>query len=77
MSVAVRSIRMCDACGKDESKNNKVLGIDIKRTDGVRTTGDLCQSCLGKMAEQYHLGHTSRQRRTPFKVVEFDEIPRQ
>ncbi len=74
--MASRTIKTCDKCGRDGTEKAPVVGIDFKRTDGVRTTGDLCVRCLEKMAAEYGLSHTARRRRTPFKVTAIDEIPR-
>lgn len=66
--------KMCDCCGKTESPNRKVLGIDFKRSDGIRTTGDLCTTCLSRMSRDYGLTDTTRQRRTPFTVTPIDQV---
>lgn len=73
--MATRSVKMCDSCGKDEGLPNRpVLALDIKRSDGLRTTGELCLDCLTKMAKDYNLTHTARQRRSGFKVTAIDQI---
>lgn len=70
-------IKTCDNCGKDEKLPNRpVLILDIKRSDGLRTTGELCLDCLNRMAKDYGLTHTARQRRAGFKVTSLDEIER-
>lgn len=73
--MATRSVKLCDHCGKDERLPNRpVLALDIKRSDGLRTTGELCLPCLNEMANTYGLVHTTRQRRTSFKVTSMDEV---
>lgn len=73
--MATRSVKMCDNCGKDERLPNRpVLILDIKRSDGLRTTGELCLDCLNRMAKEYGLVHTARQRRAGFKVTPIDAI---
>ena len=74
--MASRTIRTCDSCRRDGTDKAPVVSVDIKRSDGVRTVGDLCLRCLDKMASEYGLSHTARRRRTEFKVTPIDEIPR-
>lgn len=66
--------RVCDSCGKGETANRAVLSIDFKRSDGMRTTGDLCTACLGRMEKEFGLSSTTRQRRTPYKVTDPSEL---
>lgn len=74
--MASRTIKSCDNCGRDGTEKFPVIGLDIKRSDGARTVGDLCVKCLDKMAADYGLNHTARRRRTEFKITPIDEIPR-
>jgi hypothetical protein len=74
--MASRTIKSCDNCGRDGTEKVPVVGVDFKRSDGIRTVGDLCTKCLDKMATEYGLTQTARRRRTEFKVTPIDEIPR-
>jgi hypothetical protein len=76
--MATRSLRSCDTCGVEERSGKRpivVLRLDIKRSDGLRTVGDMCVSCLDDMASRFNLVHTAKRRRNAFKVTPFEEIP--
>lgn len=70
--MATRAMKLCDSCGKLEAAKVEVQAVDAKITDGTRITGDLCNSCLDKMAKDYGLVRTSKRRRSQFKVTELD-----
>ena len=66
--MAVIPTRQCDCCGAIESKKTVVVHIDAKRSDGLRTIGDLCTKCLAAMERDYGLSSTERRRRSSFAV---------
>ncbi len=74
--MATKTIRTCDSCQKDGTARNEVLIADVKLGDGTRIVGDLCQSCAQRMVKEFGLTRTSRIRRKPFEVVEFESIRR-
>jgi hypothetical protein len=67
-------IKTCDACKRESNARNVVMVADVKLDDGTRIVGDLCQSCANRMVKEFGLVRTARQRRAPFKVVDYDEI---
>ena len=68
--MAVIPTRQCDRCGAIENKKIVVVLLDAKRSDGLRTIGDLCTKCLTTMEREYGLSSTERKRRSSFTVVE-------
>lgn len=74
--MADRVIKVCDTCGKAESKNIKVFRIDTKWSDGTRTVGDLCSDCRKRLVKEFGLAHTAKQRRSDYQVVNYEDIPR-
>lgn len=73
--MAERVIKVCDNCGKQETKNVKVYRIDTKWSDGTRTVGDLCTECRKRLVKDFGLTHTLKQRRADYKVVNYEDIP--
>lgn len=68
--MAVIPTRQCDACKKVEGKNLTVVHLDMKRSDGLRTIGDLCHPCLARMEKDYGLASTEKKRRKSFTIVD-------
>jgi len=66
--MAVIPTRLCDACGAVETANKAVIQIDIKRSDGYRTIGDLCTKCLTSLEKEFGLQTTNKKRRSTFTV---------
>jgi hypothetical protein len=66
--MAVIPTRLCDACGTIESAKREVVHIDAKRSDGLRTVGDLCTRCIESMEKQFGLSTTNKKRRSTFQV---------
>lgn len=70
--MATKAMKLCDSCGKLEAARIEVQGIDMKITDGTRVTGDLCNSCLGRLVKDFGLEQTVKRRRSQFKVTEIE-----
>jgi len=51
-----------------ETANKAVIQIDIKRSDGYRTIGDLCTKCLTSLEKEFGLQTTNKKRRSTFTV---------
>jgi len=66
--MAIVPTRLCDKCGWTETKARPVIHFDAKRTDGLRTVGDLCTKCLRDMEKQFNLTETKKRRRSTFTV---------
>lgn len=73
--MAERRMLVCDSCGKVEGAKVAVLRFDAKFGDGTRIIGDLCEACRKRMAKEFGLTHTSRQRRSEYQVVNYEDIP--
>lgn len=73
--MADRVIRVCDTCGNAETKSLKVFRIDTKWSDGTRTVGDLCERCRKRLVKEFGLTHTTKQRRSDYRVVRYEDIP--
>ena len=74
--MATKTIKTCDSCKRDSGARNEVLTADVKLGDGTRIVGDLCESCAQRMVKEFGLARTTRIRRKPFEVVDFDSIKR-
>lgn len=73
--MAVEEIRRCDACQSRSTKRNPVLHVEFKRSDGKRTIGDLCVTCLRGLETSYGLSTVDKRLHHTFKVVNVEDIP--
>lgn len=66
----------CDACGKKEGPKVDVTPGVIRREDGIRLVGDLCEGCWTKLKKDFKFVQHEGSSRKKFKVYDdVEDIP--